>query len=254
MWLLMPSQTASTPNRVGVMSTGLEVPVPALIEGANQPIYQCDSMKFQDNVSLVARVIPKEFVSIYGNLHFLLLITNLFLPRVTLEVFNTLLQQWAFGDPIPDYHTPNLYESYLVTPVIVGGIQFLGVAVIRKSYNLPTRDANDCVGFLQGFTSWWMNHAESQEESRSAMAFLMSKISGHGLSPYLLLSWIVVPSCIVGDGLQLKSGNINGSYEHNSLTFRMMLASKAYVDHLGNNCMHTSIPLECHTPNDPGTS
>ena len=33
-----------------------------------------------------------------------------------------------------------------------------------------------------------------------------------------------------------------------------MLSSKLYVDHLGNNCMHTFIPLECHTPNDPGTS
>ena len=71
MWLLTPSLTASAPNRVRVISTGLEVPVPALIEGVNQPLYQCDSMKFQDNVSLVARVIPEEFISIYGSLHFL---------------------------------------------------------------------------------------------------------------------------------------------------------------------------------------
>ena len=62
MWLLMPSQTTSAPNRVGVISTGLEIPVPVPIEGANQPLYQCDSMKFQDNVSLVARVIPDEFI------------------------------------------------------------------------------------------------------------------------------------------------------------------------------------------------
>ena len=35
MRLLTPSQTASAPNRVGVVSTGLEVPVPAPTEGAN---------------------------------------------------------------------------------------------------------------------------------------------------------------------------------------------------------------------------
>ena len=254
MQLLMPSQTASAPNRVGIISTGLEVPVPALIEGANKPPYQHDSMKFQDNVSLVARVIPEEFVGMIGSLYFLPLITNLFLPKVTLEVFNTLLQQRVFCDPILDYHTTDLYEAYLVAPVIVDGIQFVSVAVIMKSYNLPTGDANDCVEFLQSFTSWWKNHAESQEESRSGMAFLMSKISGHVLSPYPLPSLIVVDSCTVSNGLQPKPGDINGSYEHNSLTFRMMLTSKPYVNHLGNDCAHTFTPLECHTPNDPGTS
>ena len=110
-------------------------------------------MKFQDNLSLVARVIPDEFAGTYGSLDFLPLITNLLFPRVTLEVFNTLLQQWVFGDPIPDYHTTNPYEAYLVIPIIVDGIQFMGVVVITKSYNLSTGDANDCVKFLQGFTS-----------------------------------------------------------------------------------------------------
>ena len=146
-------------QREWIISTGSEVPVPALIKGANQPLYQHDSMKFQDNVSLVARVIPEEFVGIYCSLHFLPHISNLFLPRVTLEVFNKLLQQQAFNDPIPDYHTTDPYETYLVTSIIVDGIQFVGVVVITKSYNLPTGDANDCVEFLQGFTSWWKNHA-----------------------------------------------------------------------------------------------
>ena len=123
-------------------------------------------------------------------MHFLPLVTNLFLPRVTLEVFNTLLQQWAFSDPIPNYHTTDPYKSYLVATVIVDGVQFLGVAVITKSYNLPNGDANSCVEFLQGFTSWWKNHMESHKESGSGMAFLMSKILGHGLSPYP-----VVDSC-----------------------------------------------------------
>ena len=138
----MPSQTASSPNRVRVISTGLKIPVPAPIEGANQPLYQHDSMKFQNNILLVARVIPDEFISTYSGLHFLPLVTNLFLPRVTLEVFNTLLQQQAFGDPIPDYHTTDPCEAYLIAPVIVDGIQFMGVVVIMKSYNLLTGDAN----------------------------------------------------------------------------------------------------------------
>ena len=111
-WLLTPSQTASAQNRVGVISTGLEVPVPALSEGANQPFYQHDSMKFQDNASLVARVILEEFISIYGSLHFLPLATNLFLPRVTLKVFNTLLQQQSFSNPILDCHTTDPCEAY----------------------------------------------------------------------------------------------------------------------------------------------
>ena len=214
MQLLMHSQAASAPNRVRVISTRLEVPVPAPIEGANQSLYQCDSMKFQDTILLVARVIPDKFIGTYRSLHFLLLITNLFLPRVTLEVFSTLLQQRAFSDPIRDYHITDP-KAYLVAPVIVDAIQFMGVAVVTKSYNLPTGDANDCVEFLQGFTSWWKNHEESQEESGSGMAFLMSKISGHGLSPYPLPSWIVVDSCTVGDGLPPKLGDVHGSYKHN---------------------------------------
>ena len=148
MWLLVPSQTASAPNRVRVISTGLEIPVSALIEGANQPLYQHYSMKFQDNVLLVARVIPDEFVGTYSSLHFLPLVTNLFLPRVTLEVFNTLLQQWVFSDPNMDYHTTDPYEAYLIAPIIVDGVQSMGVVVIMKSYNLPPGDANNCVEFL----------------------------------------------------------------------------------------------------------
>ena len=211
-------------------------------------------MRFQDSISLVARVIPHEFIGTYSSLHFLPLITNLFLPRETLEVFNTLLQQWTFGNLILDYHTTDPYEAYLITTIIVAGIQFVGVVVITKIYNLPIRDANDCVEFLQGFTFWLKNHVESQEESRLGMAFFMSKISGHGLSPYPLLFWIVVDSCTVGDSLRLKPADVCGSYEHNSLTFRMMLTSKPYVDHLGNDCMHMFVLLECHTPNDPETS
>ena len=95
---------------------------------------------------------------------------------------------------------------------------------------------------------------QSWEESRLGMAFLMSKIFGHGLSPYLLLSWIEVDSCTVTDDLQPQPGNVGVSYKHNSLTFRMMLASKQCVDHLGNDCTHMCIPLECCTANDPGTS
>ena len=170
---------------------------------------------------------------------------------MTLEVFNTSLQQWAFSDPISDYHTTDPCEAFLIAPIVVDGVQFLGVTVVTKSYNLTTGDANDCVKLLQGFTSLWNNHAESQEESTSGMAFLMSKILGHGLSPYPLLSWIVVDSCTVDEGLRPKPGDVCGSYEHNSLTFRMMFVSKPYVNHLGNNCMHTFVLLECRTPNDP---
>ena len=75
------------------MSTSLEIPVPAPIEDMDQPCYQQNSMGFQDNIALVTRVIPDEFISTHGSLHFLPLVTNLFLPRVTLEVFNSLLQQ-----------------------------------------------------------------------------------------------------------------------------------------------------------------
>ena len=93
MHLLMPSQIANALNRVGAMFTSLEIPVPAPIKELDQPCYQRDSMRFQDNIALVARVIPDEFISTYGSLHFLPLVTNLFLLRVTLEVFNSLLQQ-----------------------------------------------------------------------------------------------------------------------------------------------------------------
>ena len=119
----------------------------------------------------------------YSSLHFLPLVTNLFLPRVTLELFNSLLQQRAFGDPNPEHHTMDPYEAYLVVPVVVNGIQFIGVGIVTKSYNLPTGDANDCVEFLQGFTSYWKNRTGSQDDSGSGLVFLMSKISGHGLSP-----------------------------------------------------------------------
>ena len=33
-----------------------------------------------------------------------------------------------------------------------------------------------------------------------------------------------------------------------------MLASRLYVNHLGNNCVHMFVPLECHTPKDLGMS
>ena len=146
------------------------------------------------------------------------------------------------------------YKAYLVVPVMVDGIQFISVGIITKSYNLPTGDANDCVEFLQGFRSYWKNHTGSQDNSCLGLVLFMSTISGHGLSPYPLPSWIVVDLCTLGDGLQIKGGNFHGSYRHSYLTFQMMLTSRPYVNHLGNNCLHMFVPLECHTLNDPGTS
>ena len=159
-----------------------------------------------------------------------------------------------FGDQNPKDHTMDPYEAYLVVPVIVDGVQFISVGIVMKSYNLLTGDANDCVQFLQGFMSYWKSRTRSQDESGSSLVFLMSKISGHGLSPYLLPSWIVVDLCTVGDGLQPKQGDICGSYGHSSLTFRTMLASRPYVNCSGNDCVHTFVPLECRTPDDPCTS
>ena len=140
-------------------------------------------MRFQDNTALVARVIPDEFIGTYSSLHFLSLVTNLFLLRVTLEVFNSLLQQRSFSNLNPEHHTTDPYEAYLVVPVVVDGVQFIGVGIVTKSYDLPTGDANDCITFLQGFMSYWKNHTRSQDESGSSRVFLMSKISGHGLTP-----------------------------------------------------------------------
>ena len=137
---------------------------------------------------------------------------------------------------------------------IVDGIQFIGKVIIMKSYDLPAGYAEDCVQFLQGFTLYWKNYTGSQDESGSGLVFLMLKISGHGLSPYPLTSWIVVDSCTVGDGLQPKPGDICGSYRHSLLMFRMLLTSCPYIDNLGKNCLQTFIPLECHTANDPKTS
>ena len=72
MRLLSPIETANTPNRVRVLTSGLEVPVQAPLEDPDTPEYQKDWMEFKDNISLITRVLPDEFVHIYGNMHFML--------------------------------------------------------------------------------------------------------------------------------------------------------------------------------------
>ena len=71
-----------------------------------------------------------ETHTIWGSLHFLPLVSNVFLSHYDLGTFLIHLTAGKYGFNIVDSPCIDIYQMYVVDPMIQGGIPYIGVGLI----------------------------------------------------------------------------------------------------------------------------
>ena len=74
---------------------------------------------------VVGSVPQQETHTIWGSLHFLQLVFNVFLSRYDLQTFLSHLTAGEYGFKIVGSHCIDIYQMYVVVPMIQGGIPYV---------------------------------------------------------------------------------------------------------------------------------
>ena len=107
--------------------------------------------------------------SIWGSLHFLQLVLNIFLSRYKFGTFLSHLAEGEYGFDHVGTNCINLYQMYLVVPTIRGGIPYVGVGLLYRSSNLHVGSIEDCTIFLKAF----FTHCKSSVDVVPSQAFFL---------------------------------------------------------------------------------
>ena len=202
-----------------------------------------DSLHYFD----VIGSIPKpETHTIWGSLHFLPLVLNVFLSCYDSGTFLPHLTAGKYGFDIVGSPCINIYKMYVVVPMIQGGIPYVKVGLVYQSPSLYVGTNEDCTIFLKAF----FTHCESNIDVTPSQAFFLRKRRELGPPCYPM------PSCICVDTVTLCPGviNLEGAQAHTihssqTLMFHMMLATKHHF-HIIQERANVFIPLEFRDPRD----
>ena len=105
----------------------------------------------------VVRSIPQpETHLIWGSLHFLLLVSNV-LSHYDSGTFLSHLTAGDYGFNIVRSPCIDIYQMYVVVPMIQGGIPYIAVGLIYHPPSLYVGTNEDCTIFLKAFST----HCES---------------------------------------------------------------------------------------------
>ena len=125
---------------------------------------------------------------IWGSLHFLPLVSNVFLSRYDSGTFLSHITAGEYGFNIIGSPCINIYQMYIVVPMIWGGIPYIGVGLIYQSPSLFVGTNEDCSIFLKAFFA----HCESSVDVVPRQAFFMQIRRGIGPLCHPMPSWICV--------------------------------------------------------------
>ena len=192
-------------------------------------------------------VMPQpETHSIWGSLHFLPLVSNVFLSNYDSGTFLSHLTAGEYGFDFVGSPCINIYQMYVVVPMIQGGITYIGVGLIYQSPSLYVGTNEDCTIFLKAFLA----HCESSVDVTLSQAFFLRKRRELGPLCCPMLSWICVdtvtpcPGMIDPEGAQAHS-----IHSYQTLTFCMMLATEHHFHGIQESA-NVFIPLEFRDPRD----
>ena len=158
--------------------------------------------------------------NIWGSLHFLPLVSNVFLPCYNSGTFLSHLAEREYGF---DIIGSNCSDMYVVVSTVCHGIPYVGVGLVYQCSNLHVGDIEDCTIFLKTFFAC----CESSVDVAPSQAFFLRK--RRELGPLCR----PLPSCICINTTTLCPGVVDPEraqsraiYSTQALTFRMMLATK----------------------------
>ena len=166
---------------------------------------------------------PPNHHGIWGCLHYLPLVLNVFLAQYDSGTFLSHLTDGGYG-----------FNS------VKAGIHYVGVGLVYKSHNLFTGNTNKCAMFLRTF----FDRCESEIEVAPSQAYFLWKRKGVGPLCHPMPSWIYVDIIISCPGVIDKEGADSvGVHSSQTITFRMMIATSHFFNGIEER-LHVFIPLE----------
>ena len=223
--------TAAYSSYIGLVSTGIVYPQ------QEDPNIQINQYNYFD---IIGSIPPIANHGIWGCLHFLPLVSNVFLARYDSGTFLSHLTDGGYGFDAIVLPGIDMYQMYIVAPMVKAGMTYIGVGLIHKPHGLFAGDVERCTTFLRAF----FDRCESEINVAPSQAYFFQKRRGVGPLCQPMPTWICVNFIIPCPGVIDKEGaNTVGVHLSQTITFRMMITLTHFFHRIKER-VHIFIPLE----------
>ena len=111
--------TAAYSSYIGLVALGISIT--ARVENSDIHCQYFD---------IIGTIPGQDNYNIWGSLHFLPLVSNVFLPHYNSGTFLSHLAEGEYGFDILGLNCIDLYQMYMVVPTVYHGIPYVGVGIV----------------------------------------------------------------------------------------------------------------------------
>ena len=232
---VLHSGTAAYSSSIGLIAPG--IPITTRVESRDIHHQYFD---------IIGTIPGQDNHNTWGSLHFLPLVSNMFLPHYDSGTFLSHLTEGEYGFDIIDSNCIDMYQMYVVVPTVCIGISYVGVGTVYRCSSLHIGDIEDCTIFLKTFFTC----CESSVNVAPSQAFFLRKRRELGPLCRPLPSWICIDTVTLCPGVVDQEGaQSRAIYSTQVLTFHMMLATNHCFEGIQEKAM-VFIPFEFRDPRD----
>ena len=221
---------AAYSSYIGLVSTGIVYPK------QEDPNVKIDQYNY---FNIIGTVPPPTNHGIWGCLHYLPLVSNVFLVQHDSGTLLSHLTDGGYGFNAVGLPGIDMYQMYIVTTMVKGGMHYMGVCLIYKPHGLFTGNIKRCATFLRTF----FDRCESEINVAPSQAYFLQK--KRRVEPLCH----PMPSCICVDILipcpsvvDKEGADTIGVHLSQTITFRMMITTSHFflLWYRGEvTCIHT---------------
>ena len=203
--------TAAYSLYIGLVSTGIVYPQ------QEDPNIKIDQYNYFDIIGSIPSIANH---GIWGCLHFLPLVSNVFLARYDSGTFLSHLTDGGYGFDAIGSPGIDMYQMYIVASMVKAGMTYIRFGLIYKLYGLFAGNIERFTTFLRTF----FNRCESEINVAPSQAYFLQKRRGVSPLCHPMPTWICVNSIIPCPGVIDKEGaDTVGVHSSQKITFRMMI-------------------------------
>ena len=205
------SGVAAYSSYIRLVSTGIVYPQ------QEDPDIQIDQYNYFD---IIGTVPPPTNYGIWGCLHYLPLVLNIFLAQYDSGKFLFHLTDGGYGFDAIGSPGIDMYQMYIVVPMVKGGMHYIGVGLIYKPHGLFPGNVKRCATLPRTF----FNRCESEINVAPSQAYFLQKRRGVGPLCHPMSSWICVITLVPCPGVVNKEGaHTVGVHSSQTIIFRMII-------------------------------
>ena len=190
---------------------------------------------------------PPTNHGIWGCLDYLPLVSNIFLAQYDSGTFLSHLTDGGYGFNAIGSPGINMYQMYIVAPMVKGSMHYIRVGLIYKPHGLFAGNVQSCATFLRTF----FNRCKNEIDVAPNQAYILCKRRGVGPLCHPMPCWICVDTLTPCPGVVNKEGADTISvHSSQTITFRMMIVTTHFFYGIEER-VHVFIPLEFKHCRDP---